>query len=141
MKAVELPAEVEQERQSVRVRNGVEPVSIGDEGSPLAGLPDNIYGYTYSPLNESTPLFTERTYQSFEVHKLTEGIVHVLGYLTPADAAAVEGNREPVDVRLYPEPYGEATRLTEVSLERILRAKPVTRIDGNAMALTLDATA
>jgi hypothetical protein len=141
MNAAQLPAEVEQALEEVRARNGVQPVSSDDEGSPLAGLPDNVYGYTYSPLNESTPLFAERTYQSFEIHKLTEGIVHVLGYLSPADAASTTGNREPVDVRLYPEPHGEATRLIEVSLERILRTKPVTRIDGNAMPLTLDASA
>jgi hypothetical protein len=141
MKASELPVEVEKERQAVRARNSVIPISVENEGSALAGLPDNIYGYTHSPVNESTPLFVQRTFQSFEIHKLAEGIVHVLGYLTPADAQLATDNREPVDVKLYPEPFGEATRLTEVSLERIIRAKPLSRMDGNYMPVTLDATA
>ena len=141
MKAVELPADVQKELQAARSRNGVKPLSIEDEGSTLAGLPDSVYGYTYSPVNESTPLFIQRTYQSFEIHKLTEGIVHVLGYMTADDAALAKGHSEPVDVKLYPEPYANATKLVEVSLERILRAKPVSRIDGNYMPITLDATA
>jgi hypothetical protein len=134
-----LPVEVEREVEAVRARNGVSPVRLEDEGVPLASLPDSVYGYTYSPLNESTPLFAERTFQSFEVHKLTEGVVHVLGYVSAGDAGRLSGAQEPADIRFYPEPYGEATRLAEVSLERIVRARPVSRADGNYMTLTLAA--
>jgi|SRR5688500_14809945 len=133
--------EIEKEFAAVRSRNGVKPVEVADEGAPLAGLPDNIYGYTYSPLNESTPLFVQRSFQSFEVHKLTEGIVHILGFVTAADAAQMGANAAAAEIKLYPEPYGEATKLVEVSLERILRAKPVSRSDGNYMPISLDATA
>jgi hypothetical protein len=135
-----LPAEAEREFEAVRSRNGVKPVEIADEGAPLAGLPDSIYGYTYSPLNESTPLFQQRSYQAFEVHKLTEGIVHILGYVSPNDAVQMGANSQPVEIKLYPEPYGDAKKLVEVSLERIVRAKPVARSDGNYMPLLLDST-
>jgi hypothetical protein len=60
-----LPPEIEKEFAAIRAANGVNPVSEADEGAPLAGLPDNIYGYTYSPLNESTPLFAKRSFQAF----------------------------------------------------------------------------
>jgi hypothetical protein len=138
---VALPPEVEQEFASIRSRNNVQPVTDADEGAPLAGLPDNIYGFTYSPLNESTPLFAKRSFQAFEVHKLGEGIVHLLGYVTPSDAALMTGNSEPAEIKLYPEPFGEASKIVQVSLERVVRAKPVSRGDGNYMPLVLDATA
>jgi hypothetical protein len=75
------------------------------------------------------------------VHKLNEGIVHLLGYVTPAEAARMAGNAEQLEIKLYPEPYGEASKLVQVSLERIVRAKPISRSDGNYMPLSLDATA
>jgi hypothetical protein len=132
---------VEREFEAVRIRNGVQPVSEADEGAPLAGLPDSVYGYTYSPLNESTPLFAKRSFQAFEVHKLTEGIVHILGYVTPGDAVRLGAASEPGEIKLYPEPHGEAAKLVEVSLERIVRAKPVSRTEGNYMPISLEATA
>ena len=138
MAVTSLPVEIENQFAAVRTRNGVQPLAVADEGAPLAGLPDNIVGYTYSPVNESTPLYVQRTFQSFEVHKLTEGVVHVLGCLTPQDSELLQKSPEPVDIRLYPEPYGDAKVLVEISLERIIRAKPISRIDGNYMPLHVE---
>lgn len=130
--------ELETQFATLREQKGLKLVPVEREGTPLATLPDNIFGFTYSPVNESTPLFAKRQFQCFEVHKLTAGIVHVLGFLTEKEAAVFFNGKEPLECHLYPEPKDESTRLVEVPLERVAKAKPVSRSAGNYMPLTLD---
>ncbi len=133
-----LGADVQRQIELVRVRNTVTPVKTEDEGSPLEQLPDRTYGFTYSPVNESTPLYARRTLQAFEVHKLSDGVVHLLGFLKAADAAKLAAATGELDVNLYPEPNGDSTTLVEVPLERVMRARPVLRGDGNYMPLKIE---
>jgi hypothetical protein len=133
-----LGAEAQRQIELTRVRNGVAAVAQEDEGAPLGQLPDGVFGFTYSPIDESTPLYATRTVQSFEVHKLTNGVVHLLGFLKPAEASKLTGTPEEFDLNLYPEPNGESTELVEVPLERIVRAKPLSRTDGNFMPLKIE---
>ena len=133
-----LGADVQRQIELVRVRNSVTPIKQEDEGAPLGQLPDSIYGFTYSPVNEATPLYANRTLQSFEVHKLTNGVVHVLGFLEPAEAAKLAAAVEDIDVNLYPEITGKSSTLVEVPLERIMRARPLSRSDGNYMPLKIE---
>lgn len=134
--ASQITPEIEEKLEQMRKTSGLRPVSGDHEGAPLASLPEYVYGFTYSPVNESTPLYAKRTVQSFEIHKLNAGIVKLVGFLTPADAAASERG-DASDVKLYPEPYAEATVLVHIALERVVRAKPLSRSDGNYMPLTL----
>lgn len=136
--APSLTPELEQQFASLRQRKSLTLVAEEKEGSPLATLPDNIYGFTFSPVNESTPLFTKRQFQSFEVHKLTGGTVHLLGFLTVKEAAAFFDGKESIECHLYPEPRGESTRLVEVPLDRVAKVRAVSRSDGNYMPMTLD---
>ena len=133
--------ELEQQLSSLRQRKSLAIVAGEKEGSPLATLPDNLYGFTFSPLNESTPLFAKRQFQSFEVHKLMAGVVHLLAFLTEKEAATFFDGKEPMDCHLFPEPFAESTRLVEVPLERIAKAKPLSRTGGNFMPVTLDPAA
>ena len=136
--APSITPELEQQFASLRQRKALKLVAEDKEGSPLATLPDNIYGFTFSPVNESTPLFTKRQFQSFEVHKLTEGVVHLLGFLTEKEAAVFFEGKESLECHLYPEPRAESTRLVEVPLERVAKVRAVSRSDGNYMPMTLD---
>ena len=133
--------ELEQQLSSLRQRKGLAVIAGEKEGSPLATLPDNLYGFTFSPVNESTPLFAKRQFQSFEVHKLTMGVVHLLGFLTEKEAAVFFDGKEPMECHLFPEPFGESSRLVEVPLERIAKAKALSRSGGNFMPVTLDPAA
>jgi hypothetical protein len=133
-----ISSELEQQLATLRAQKALTVIASEREGAPLATLPDNLYGFTYSPVNESTPLFAKRTFQVFEVHKLTLGVVHLLGFLTEKEAATFFDGKESLECHLYPEPHGEATRLVEVPLERIAKAKQVSRSAGNYMPLTLD---
>jgi hypothetical protein len=134
-----LSADVQRRIEALRVKNQVSAVKAEQEGAALGTLPDRVYGFTYSPLNASTPLFGTRTLACFEVHKLSGGVVHLLGFLKPSEAAAVEEGVRAAEVNLYPEPWGDAQSLVEVPLERIVRAKPLSRSEGNYMPLHLDA--
>ena len=133
--------ELQQQFESLRQSKGLTLIDVDKEGAPLSTLADNLFGFTFSPVNESTPLFTKRQFQSFEVHKLGGGVVHLLGFLTEKEAAAFFNGKESVECHLYPEPHGESTRLVEVPLERVARARAVSRSDGNYMPLTLDPAA
>jgi len=128
------------EKQLEALRQQKQLMLVGPEleGTPLAALPDNIYGFTSSPLNESTPLFKKRIFQSWEVHKLADGQVQMLVYVSPQQASQIRSATEPLDVNVYPEPHGEATELIELRLERISRAKPASRQDGNYIPVHLD---
>jgi|SoiMethySBSTD1v2_1073268.scaffolds.fasta_scaffold3123193_1 hypothetical protein len=136
--AKSIAPEVETQLTSLRERKGLTIVAPEKEGAPLATLPDNLFGFTFSPVNESTPLFAKRQYQSFEVHKLTGGVVHLLGFLTEKEAAIFFEGKEPMDCQLFPEPHEESKRLVEVPLERIAKAKALSRSGGNFMPVTLD---
>jgi hypothetical protein len=131
--------EIEAQLASLRSQKKLSPLAAGLEGTPLGRLPDNVYGFTSSPVNESTPLFIRRIFQSFEVHKLAGGLVHILGFVAPAEAETIFKG-EPIDVNLYPEPLDKAERLVEIPLPRIMKAKPVSRANGNFMPLHLDRT-
>jgi hypothetical protein len=129
------------QKQMEALRERKKLMSVGPEleGSPLGVLPDNVFGFTYSPVNESTPLFTKRPFQSFEIHKLTEGIVQILGFVAPEEAAKIKEGSAQIEFNLYPEPHKEATELVEVPMDRVLRIKPSSRIDGNYLPIALDA--
>jgi hypothetical protein len=130
--------EIEQQLSDLRTKKQLKPVASQDEGAPLGVLPDLIYGFTYSPLNESTPLFAKRLVQTFEVHKLSDGLVHLLGFVKEDEAKAIFEGTTGLDVNLYPEPRDQSGRLVEIPLERIVKARPVSRSDGNYMPLHLD---
>ena len=130
--------ELDQQLAALRERKGLALIAAEREGAPLATLPDNLFGFTFSPVNESTPLFAKRQFQCFEVHKLTAGVVHLLGFLTEKEASTFFQGKEAMECHLYPEPLAESTRLVEVPLERIAKAKPVSRSSGNYMPITVD---
>ena len=134
-----LDPHIQAQIEAVRARNGVANLAGELEGSALASLHEYIFGFTYSPLSGSTPLFATRAVQSFEVHKLAGRTVRLLGFVKPGEASALSGSDEGLDVQLYPEPYGAATSLVEIPLERILKARPISRTDGNFLPLHLAA--
>jgi len=133
-----IPPELEEKLESLRSSKGLAPVAGPQEGAPLGNLPDQIYGFTFSPLNESTPLFARRLFQSFEVHKLAEGAVEVLGFVTSREAQAIRDAADALDLNLYPEPKADSSELVQLPLDRIAKAKPASRCEGNYMPVHLD---
>jgi hypothetical protein len=128
-------AQFEGQLEALRLKEKLARVTDELEGMPISALPDGVYGYSYSQPSDEMPLFAKRQYQCYEWHKRHDGVITVVGYAKPADAAAIEARTEPVDFNLYPEPYGEATTLLILDGKRIRRAKAPSRSDGNYMFL------
>jgi hypothetical protein len=128
-----------QDREQLRAKRNLRIVTDAEAGSAIDTLPGGIYGFTYSPSTEGVPLFAKQTYQIFEVHKTADDTPHFIGYMTPAEAKALEtgGGADSVDLKLYPEPYEQATTFVSVPRERILKVKPVSRENGNFFPMTV----
>jgi len=140
--AEEEPAETSQSPQTnaeldrLRAEHEVKLIGENDEGTSFERLPVGVYGFSYAPQQEA-PLFDKKMYQNFEVHKLADGVMCVIGYVNEADFETIEAGRA-TTIRLYPDPYEQATRLVCVRMSRVLRAKSPTRDHGNALPLDLD---
>jgi len=111
------PAALLRSQRNLRALENIE------EGFALPALPAGVYGFTYSPNFEATPLFSNKRYQSFEFHKLTDGAAELIGYLTPAEAEQVKGSQAEIEVHLYPDPWKDADKLVSLPLARLVRSK------------------
>ncbi len=127
------------EREAFRQRFALRPLTSEEEGANLHHLPEGIYGYTTSAGADEIPVFNKPVFQCFEIHKAAGGDVSYVGYLSEKEYSAVQNGAEAVTVSLYPEPYGDATRLLSVPLSRIDRIKPPVRDQGNWMKLEIAA--
>ena len=88
-----------------------------EEGSAAADLP-GVYGFTGSP-GLAAPLFAERRYRNFEIHHRRDGAVAIVGFVTTAIAAALQGTHEPVVVTIYPDIDGDSTEIVAIPYARI----------------------
>jgi len=124
-------------RERLRAERRLELVSERQEGAPIDLVKNGTYGFTYSPGTEGVPLYQKPLTQTFEIHKTADGALHVVGFLTESEAARLEQGRDFIEVKLYPEPRGEAQRLASVAMRRVMKAKPVSRSDGNYLPLQI----
>jgi len=105
----------------LRSQRALRSLKTEEEGTALPGLPAGIYGFTYSPNFEATPLFTGKRYQSFEFHKLADGAVELVGYVTAGEAERVKSGDPGIEVHLYPDPWKDAAHLVSLPLARLAR--------------------
>ena len=131
-------ANFELEFEALRTRFSLKRMSEDHEGLAVAQLPPGIFGYGLANPTLEAPLFAKRVHQAFEYHKRADSSIHVLGYGTPAEAAALEADAEPIDFKLYPEPHGDSNKMCAVPMSRIRRAKAPSRTDGNFIAMNVD---
>ena len=107
------------DQESLRTINQVRIVAGAEEGTGLNALPSGVYGYTYSPGLPNAPLFGERRYRSYEIHKLPGGESFITGFATQGDAARIASSPEDVTVQIQPEPTDTASVLVQVPYARI----------------------
>lgn len=119
------------ERDKLRAERKLRLVQDNEAGEPIEFAPSSVYGFTYSPGTDGLPVFARQTFQIFEVHKLADGSVHYVGYMTEEDATALNSATDAVDLKLYPEPYEKAQRFVSVPKDCILRSRFVSRDNGN----------
>lgn len=126
-------------REELRNRHGVRLIDKQDEGLGIRRAPAGTYGWTCAPLTES-PLFATRMFQSFEVHKAADGSEYVLGFVTGAEFAAIESGAAGLELKLFPEPNGEATELISLPVDRVhAKARQPSRSGGNWIGVIVEA--
>lgn len=116
-----LSPEVQRAFQELRSSHRLRALTDAEDGSGITRLPGGVFGFTYSPVETNFPLFNDRDLRSFETHKLADGSVHLVGFLTGDEAKTFEQARAETTIHLFPEPKGEATVLVRVPLARVLR--------------------
>ena len=124
----------EQAREALRRQHGVRLVAPEEEGAAAGALPAGVYGFTASPILAS-PLFADRRYRNFEVHRLANAIA-LVGFVTPDDAARLSrASAESVSVRVFPDAEGDAAVILSIPYDRIAQHRQYAV--RNAEAVTL----
>ena len=130
------PVPGEEHRLAFRKKHQVRLVTEEEEGFGVHRLPNGVYGYTFAPGLDKAPLFRAHKYQSFEAHKLADGTVVLIGFVTSEAAKRIE-TFEPAKLRLRPEPGEDAVVAVAVPLWRIQRHKEYSTRDGKGLEIEL----
>ncbi|MBV6433469.1 MAG: hypothetical protein IANPNBLG_03647 [Bryobacteraceae bacterium] len=125
------------EREKLRAERKLHLISEKEQGDSLDNVSGGVYGFTSSPGTEGSPLFDRQIFQSFEIHKTSDGNVHFVGYMTAEEARQLESSADMLELKLYPEPHENASRFVSVPGARVLKAKPVVREHGNYLPILL----
>ncbi len=124
--------------QTLRALHQVRLIDEKEEGFPIDALANGVYGFTYSP-QEQSPIFSNRMFQIFEVHKTLSGEVQIIGFISDDDAQKLAGKiEEIVSLELYPEPYKAAKQAIGIPKSHILEHRGPTRENGNALKLKVE---
>lgn len=99
--AVWRPNDEEQQRQQLRRKYQLRELTFEEEGFGVAKTPKGVYGFTYAPGTE-TPMFRKHCWHSFEVHKLHDGSVRLVGFVAAADYERWMQSEAPVRFKVYP---------------------------------------
>lgn len=96
----------------------------------MASLPNGVYGFTYSPGMEA-PLFSLDKYHSFEIHKLADGSVRIIGYVTAEKLAQLNNSNDVLEMQVFPGPWGNADKMAVIPGEWVVGTPKAPREDGN----------
>ena len=124
------------ERANARAKNEVQLIPVNLEGELISHLTSAYFGFTYSPAEHESGLFAKPSYLGYEVHRLKDGDVMILGYAAAGVAKAVEAG-EDISFDLYPVATSEAEAFVQVRRSQVTRSKALDRQHFNRLALTL----
>lgn len=123
--------------ERLRAAHRVALVSEQNEGYSIQQLANGVYGFTYAP-QEAAPLFGKKMFHNFEAHKLQDGSVHLVGFVTEQEANQL-ATGSALDVNLYPDPYEQAVNAVSIPRARVTKTRGPSRDHGNALHLQLEA--
>jgi len=124
--------------EALRGLHQVRPLEPKEEGLAARDLPAGVYGYAYSPGLDEVPVFAQKKYHSFEVHKATDGVEYLIGFVTPAEASNLELLTEGASIRLFPDPWENSQSLVRVAVSRMqVRTRVPPREEGNPFQFTI----
>ncbi len=107
------------DQERLRAEYQLRPVSEAEEGLGVNAVPDGVYGFTYSPAFENSPLYATRRFRCYETHRRHDGTVYLLGFVSDADAAKLTSQTDVVEICLQPEPEEGHERFVILSHDRI----------------------
>jgi len=126
----------DEHRKALRDQHTVRLVNPEEEGSGLHRLPNGVYGFTFAPGFNEAPLFREPRFHSFEVHKLPDGTVVLIGFVSPEAAAHLQAY-EPAKIRLLPDSTDQAQTPVALPLWRIRRHREHSAREGEGLEIEL----
>jgi len=131
-----MPETAANDNEQLRATRALRALESAEEGFAAEHLPNGVYGFTYSPA-EAVPLFTKKTWHSYEVHKLADGTLHLVGFVNAKEAEIVR-HSSPAEITLFPDPWEDAKELVSVPLARAIPSKKgPSREGGNGLKLAL----
>ena len=120
--------------ETLRTQRGLRVVTADENGSDVFHMPNGVFGFTYSPAQREMPIYDRKPMHSFEVQRLNDGSVHMVGFVTPETRDKIQAKAGMVQAVLYPDPYQAATALVSLDVEDMQPAKKaITREDGNPL--------
>jgi hypothetical protein len=132
-----LPKEAQEEFEKLRAAHKLRALTPVESGAGVDRLPNGVFGFTYSPCEDNFPLFDSRDLRSFEGHKLEDGVVFLLGFLTREERQTFEKTTEAVTLHLFPEPKGQAGELVRVPVSRVRSHGENSARRGNGLEIQL----
>lgn len=118
--------------EQLRSERGLRALTSQEEGTDIYHLPNGVFGFTYAPGLKEVPVYSKQHYHGFEIHRLANGEVHVVGYVTPDESTKISSSKEAAQAVVFPEPWEKSTELISLAGSRLQPAKKaVTREDGN----------
>ena len=120
--------------EGLRQERNLRELTDGEAGTDAFQLPNGVYGFTYSPAQREMPIFQKGPFHSFEVHRLQDGAVHMVGFVSKETKAKIDSASGAVEAVLYPSPFAASTELVSLDVVVMQPAKKaVTREDGNPL--------
>jgi hypothetical protein len=129
------------ERAALRSKHDVRGLADSEDGVGVHRQVGGVFGFTYAVGRPDMPLFVQRRSRSYEVHKLVDGTVLIVGYLTPDEAMKLEGPGERCSMHLFPDPTESASRLVGVPVDRVIKYKEYSERTGRGLELEIELVA
>ncbi len=125
-------------REALRARHQVRALTDSEEGYGVYQLPVGVYGFTYAPLRQDFPLFQTSRLKTFEVHKLADESILLIGFVNEQTARDLEDAAGEISARLFPDVREDAGRLVAVPLSRVNRIKEYSTRETGGLELKIE---
>lgn len=132
-----LTEDIQRAVDAIRSAHQLRPLTEEESGDGVDNLPRGVYGFTYSPALENFPLFQARDLRCYEGHKLADGSVVLLGFLTAEEKQTFETSAEKATIHLFAEPTGEVDELVSVPMSRVLGHVEYSQRGGKGLELSV----
>jgi len=128
---------MDMDREGLRALHQVRSLTDAEDGNGIHRLPGGVYGFTYAPGLPDTPLFREIRRHCFEVHKLGDDSVALVGFLSQELAERLETGLESMSLELVPDAGEQASTLVSIPLSRVVNRREHSIREKGALSLQI----